>query len=108
MDLLSTNELLVMSAIVALGRNEAYGLAIHRKVRELAFPQEFSYGSLYPTLERLEKKKYVKSRQVDPPADRGGLPRRYFEMEGTGEMALQAARQSMERLIPLLQWEGGV
>ena len=106
MDLLSTNELLVMSAILALGAENAYGLAIHKKVQELAFPQEFSYGSLYPTLDRLAKKKFVKSRQVDPPADRGGLPRRYFEIEGPGELALKAARQSMERVIPLLSWEG--
>jgi DNA-binding PadR family transcriptional regulator len=87
-DLLSTLESLLMTAIL-LQHNNAYGAAIFDRADELARPARVSYGSLYPTLERLEKKGFLKSKFGDPIPERGGKSRRYFSVNAAGRAALQ-------------------
>jgi len=87
-DLLSVGESLLMTAIL-LQQNSAYGAAIFERACELAKPAKVSYGSLYPTLERLEKKGFLKSKFGDPIPERGGKSRRYFSVTAAGQAALR-------------------
>ena len=48
-------EQLVLAAILTL-YEEAYGITIHGRVRELSQPKNVSLGAVYVTLDRLEDK----------------------------------------------------
>ena len=58
-------------------------------------------GALYTALERLEDKRYLKSRMSAPLPERGGRSRRYFTVTPAGLAAIRAARNSLLRL-----WHG--
>jgi PadR family transcriptional regulator, regulatory protein PadR len=90
-------EQLVLTAILTLGE-EAYGITIHAKVQELAHPKAVSLGAIYVTLDRLEDKGMVVSRLSDPTPERGGRAKRYYRMEGVGELALQEAAVTAKRI----------
>ena|SRR2546422_5404065 len=81
-------EQLVVTAIIALGDN-AYGLAIHAKVKEFYRDKFVNLGSIYVTLERLEEKGFVGSTFSDPIPERGGRSRRIFRLMPAGQRALQ-------------------
>ncbi len=87
-DLVTLEQSLLMTAIL-LQNNDAYGAAIFDRACELAKPAKVSYGSLYPTLERLEKKGFLKSKFGDPIPERGGKSRRYFSVTAAGQAALR-------------------
>ncbi len=96
-DLLTTGECLLMAAIL-LKENKAYGAAIFETASDLAKPTKVSYGSMYPTLERLEKRGFLTSVFGDPIAERGGKARRYFSVTAAGEAALRRS-ESLARQI---------
>jgi len=58
-------------------------------------------GSVYGTLDRLEKKGLVASWRTDPDPVRGGHPRRYFSVSPEGQLALSRTQRMMERM-----WDG--
>lgn len=90
-------EQLVLTAILTL-RADAYGITIHEKVQELAHPKAVSLGAIYVTLDRLEDKGMVSSRLSDPTPERGGRAKRYYHLEGAGEIALQEAAMTAKRI----------
>ena len=90
-------EQLVLTAILTL-REEAYGITIHEKVQQLAHPKTVSLGAIYVTLDRLEDKGMVASRLSDPTPERGGRARRYYHLQGVGEVALQEAAVTAKRI----------
>lgn len=47
-------------------------------------------GTIYTTLQRMKDKGFVTSRQEEKPDDVSGIPRRLYEITGTGQRALQA------------------
>ena len=57
-------ELVVLLAVLRLG-DEAYGVTIMREIEERT-GRSASRGAVYITLERLEKKGYLKSHFADP------------------------------------------
>jgi PadR family transcriptional regulator, regulatory protein PadR len=96
-------EQLVITAIFALGENEAYGLAIKRKVTELyGGEKQVNLGSVHVTLDRLEVKKFVKSRFSDPKPERGGRSRRCYAVLPEGKRALQESITVQQRSLALL------
>lgn len=90
-------EQLVLAAILNL-RENAYGVTIHAKVAELARPKTVSLGAVYVTLDRLEDKGFVSSRLSDPTPERGGRAKRFYQLEGLGERALQASAATAKRI----------
>lgn len=54
-----------------------------------------SRGALYKTLERLEDKGLVTWRVSDSTPERGGIPRRSFEVTPDGVATLRHARQTL-------------
>jgi DNA-binding PadR family transcriptional regulator len=55
-------------------------------------------GSVYITLERLERKRYVESWFSAPTGERGGKARRLFRIRPDGLAALKASRKAVDRL----------
>ena len=96
-DALGQFELLVLCAVSVLGDN-AYGIAIANKVEELARRQVI-LGAVYLTLDRLEEKKYLKSRYENLTPELGGREKRYFRLLPSGERAMNEALDTAERIV---------
>ena len=90
-------EEIVLLAILRLHQN-AYGVNIRREI-ETETGRTTSVGAVYTTLERLEKKGYLSSRQGEATAERGGRAKRYFEIEGAGAEALNQTMIARKRLL---------
>jgi DNA-binding PadR family transcriptional regulator len=92
-------ELLVLLALIRLG-DEAYGVPISEAIEESS-GKEVALGSVYVTLERLERKGLVTSRLGEPTPERGGRAKTYFRVTAKG---LRAVRQAQRTLVGL--WTG--
>jgi DNA-binding PadR family transcriptional regulator len=92
-------ELIVMLVLLRLGEN-AYGVPISREI-ERQCGREAALGSVYATLERLQKKGLVSSSLGEPTAERGGRAKRYFRVTAKGLRAARETRQSLTKL-----WDG--
>ena len=98
-DYLGEFEHMVLLAIVRLGK-EAYGLAIKDELEAVA-GRSPSSGSLYTTLDRMERKGLVRSSAGEGTAERGGRPRRYVEVTAAGQAQLARSRETL-----LALWNG--
>lgn len=94
--LLGEVEQLVLLATLRLG-DQAYAVPIRALILEEA-GVHLSRGTVYVTLERLERKGYVTSWFSDPQAVRGGKARRLFRLKPPGLSAIRAAKRAMDRL----------
>jgi DNA-binding PadR family transcriptional regulator len=94
--LLGEVEQLVLLAVLRLG-DEAYAVPIRALIKQEA-GVEISRGTVYVTLERLERKGYVTSWFSDPQAVRGGKARRIFRLKPPGVTAIRAAKRAIDRL----------
>jgi DNA-binding PadR family transcriptional regulator len=92
-------ELLVLLALMRLG-DDAYGVPISNEI-EASSGRSVSIGSIYITLDRLERKGLVSSTLGEPTAARGGRAKTYFRVTAKG---LREARQARRTLIRL--WRG--
>ncbi len=98
-DFLGEFEQMVLLSIMRLG-NSAYGLAISDELENVAGRLPSS-GSLYTTLDRMEKKGLLESSAGEITQERGGRPRRYVSVTADGKALLARSRS---RLIAL--WDG--
>jgi DNA-binding PadR family transcriptional regulator len=94
--LLGEVEQLVLLAVLRLG-GEGYAVPIRDLISAEA-GIEISRGTIYVTLERLERKGYVTSWFSDPQAVRGGKARRLFRLKPAGLQAVRAAKRAVDRL----------
>ena len=92
-------EQMVLLSILRL-RENAYAVAILTELDERA-GRSVSRGSLYKTLERMEAKGLLEWTKEPGSPERGGHPRRRFEVTARGVLALQESRAALTRL-----WEG--
>ena len=89
-------EQLVLLAVMRL-EGDAYAVPIRALIaREGAV--RLTRGSIYVTLDRLEKKGLVESAFSEPEAVPGGKARRLFRLRPDGLAALKAARRAVDRL----------
>jgi DNA-binding PadR family transcriptional regulator len=86
-------EEVVLLALVRL-RENGYGVTIRREIAERT-GRDVSYGAVYTTLERLERKGYVSSRVGEPTPKRGGRAKKYFRIEAPGINALNETRDTI-------------
>jgi PadR family transcriptional regulator PadR len=91
-DQLGRFEEIVLLALVRL--RETYGVPIRREIAERT-DRDVSFGAVYTTLERLERKGYVSSRMGDPTPERGGRAKKYFRIEAPGVRALNETRETV-------------
>lgn len=89
-------ELLVLMALLRLG-NGAFGAAILREVRERT-GRDVPMGSVYVTLARLERKKFVVSYVGEPTRERGGRRRKHYILNDPGQHALGRAWRTLKAM----------
>jgi PadR family transcriptional regulator PadR len=89
----------LLLAIAHLGEH-AYGVTIRQEI-ETRTGRDIAVGALYTSLDRLERKGFVRSTMSDPTPQRGGRSKRHFTLKAAGGAAL---RQSRERLARM--WDG--
>lgn len=71
--------------------DEAYGVAIKKEI-EVQLDRKVSVGALQSALRRMEQKGYLKSREGESTPNRGGRPKRYFNITAHGKQALEYTR----------------
>jgi DNA-binding PadR family transcriptional regulator len=89
-------EQLVMLAVAGLGES-AYGMTVRRALEDRT-GREVSLGAVYSTLDRLETKGYVSSKETDGGLDRGGRARRFFKLTSPGLAALNEGIRALDRM----------
>jgi DNA-binding PadR family transcriptional regulator len=97
--LLGTFEQLVLSAILQVGEG-AYPPLVLTWIED-ATDRSVNRGSLYVTLDRLERKGLLRSRKGHGHDGREGKPKRFLEVTRDGRAALREARASL-----LASWDG--
>jgi DNA-binding PadR family transcriptional regulator len=95
-DLLGEVEQLVLLAVLRL-KDEAYAIPIRDLIKETT-GVSLLRGSIYVTLERLERKRLVESWFSEPTGLRGGKARRMFRVRPAGVAALRTAKRAVDRL----------
>ena len=94
--LLGEVEQLVLLTILRLG-DGTYAVPIREEINKQV-EVDLSRGTIYVTLDRLERKGYIRSWFADPTPEPGGKARRCFVIEREGTMALRAAQRMVDRL----------
>ena len=75
----------------------AYGVSISDNILERT-GRDVPMGAIYATLDRLERKGYLKSRMSEPKKERGGRRKRLYVLTGAGEKALRAFDERFLRM----------
>jgi len=101
-DSLGEFEQLVMLAILRL-RDEAYGMTVRREIEDRT-SRECSIGAVYATLDRLEVKRLVKSHETPASEDRGGRPRKIYQLTAAGQQSLQQTQKALSRMMDGLRF----
>ncbi len=99
MKYLTLNEEVLLLAILRL-KGDAYPVSIREKVIEMT-EKDVVYGTLYNSLDQLQKKGYLRSEKGDPTPERGGKSKIYFKLTERGISALRNTVEFHESI-----WEG--
>jgi PadR family transcriptional regulator, regulatory protein PadR len=94
----------MLLAIIRLNPN-AYGVSIRDEIKT-RIDKEYSYGSIYAVLERLEDDGLIESREGEATGVRGGRRKLYFTITGVGEKALQTSLNAMHAMCAGLKLKG--
>jgi PadR family transcriptional regulator, regulatory protein PadR len=86
----------VLYAVVRCG-DHAYGVSISDTIKNCT-GEDFAMGAIYATLDRLARKKLLRSSWSEPGPDRGGRRKRLFEITGAGKSALRAFDARFDRM----------
>lgn len=95
-DYLGEFEHIVVLALLRL-EDRAYGVPVRQEI-EFRTHREVSIGAVYATLDRLERKGYVKSRRGDPTPERGGRSKRFFRVTAKGVAAVNRTQQALHSM----------
>src|SRR6202166_3392655 len=95
-DYLGEFEHIVVLALLRLS-DRAYGVTVRQEIAS-RISREVSIGAIYATLERLERKGYVKSALGDPTPERGGRSKRYFHVTAKGVAAVNRTHRALHSM----------
>ncbi len=98
MKLLSRTEELLLNCILRL-QEEAYTFMIREKLKEIT-GKTWAFGAIFISLDRLERKGYVKSYLGEETPERGGRRKRFYSVSKQGLKALVQIRK-----IDRAMWE---
>ncbi len=93
---LTTAEQQTLLAIMIQHPN-AYGVSIRDEIRKRT-DREYSFGSIYAVLERLEDRGMISSREGEVTAARGGRKKQYFTITAPGQSALAASLHAVDAM----------
>ena len=92
----------------ALIRGESYGLELIERVRDLTEGRmKLMQGRVYPLLRELEREGLLKSYDGEPVSERGGRPRRYYELTSAGRRAAAADAHAIMGLLTPVRGTAG-
>lgn len=84
----------------ALVEGKSYGLELIERVKTRTNGAvSLHQGSVYPALRELESEGLVKSFEADPTPERGGRPRRYYELTAEGLRTAKEDRKAVTALF---------
>jgi DNA-binding PadR family transcriptional regulator len=89
-------EQLVLLAVLRCGE-DAYGMAVRRTLHERT-GRDAAIGAVYATLDRLEGKGLLRSRETGGEASRGGRAKRWFHVTAAGLRSLKSAEARLARM----------
>jgi PadR family transcriptional regulator, regulatory protein PadR len=104
-DLKRTEQYLMLA--IMRKRPEAYGVSIFEELRS-RLGREVPLATIYATLEKLEQKGFVRSKQGAATAERGGRAKMYFDITGKGQAALSSSLRELESLRAGVRLAGAV
>jgi DNA-binding PadR family transcriptional regulator len=94
-------EQVVLLSLLRLG-NGTFGAAIRRDIQE-RIGRELPVSVVYVTLQRMEKKGFVKSYVGEPTRERGGRRRRHYLIDTPGEHALGRSYRALRKMAEGLE-----
>lgn len=94
---LTTREAQILRLLINQGA-DMYGLEIVK-----ASDGEISRGSIYPTLNRMEDKGFLESRQEEKTPEEIGLPRRMYRPSAAGRRVYEAMEMSAGLLAAAME-----
>lgn len=89
-------EHIIVLALLRL-EDRAYGVTVRQEI-EFRIKREVSIGAVYATLNRLERKGYVKSDYGDPTPERGGRSKRFFSVTAKGVAAVNRTQRALKNM----------
>jgi PadR family transcriptional regulator len=89
-------EHLVMLAVMRLGE-QAYGVTVRQEIASRTH-RDVSIGAVYATLDRLQRKGYVKSQMGDATPQRGGKRKRFFRITAAGATAVNRTHRALRSM----------
>ena len=96
MKFLTRQEEMVLLAVWSLDTN-AYGVTIAKELTKMT-GEEWLLNTVYLPLERLEKKRYLRSSLSDPSSKRGGRRKRLYKLTSAGKKALIETKKVQESI----------
>ncbi|WP_159728358.1 PadR family transcriptional regulator [Methylosinus sp. Ce-a6] len=93
----------MLLAIMRL-RPNAYGVSIRDEIKTRT-GKEYSFGSVYAVLERLEDSGLITSQEGEATAARGGRKKLYFTITGNGQKSLQVSLCAIDALREGFPWK---
>ncbi|HEX8821078.1 MAG TPA: PadR family transcriptional regulator [Archangium sp.] len=85
---------------MSLISGRGFGLEIIQRVRERTEGKILlNEGSVYPALKALERDGLLRSYDGEPMPERGGRPRRYYELTGEGRRVASEQRTALLNLL---------
>ncbi|MFP2905951.1 PadR family transcriptional regulator [Pyxidicoccus sp. 3LFB2] len=89
----------ILSVLIS---GKSFGLEIITRVKERTDGRiELNEGSVYPALKAMEREGLLRSFDGEPMPERGGRPRRYYELTGEGRRAAIEQRTAVAGLLGL-------
>ena len=76
----------------------AYGVSIQQELLART-GREYSVGAIYTTLDRLEGKGFLKSKDGEATPARGGRKKTYFSLTAPGQATLQGSLKALGSLV---------
>src|ERR1051325_2799705 len=100
-DYLGEFEHIIVLALLRL-EDRAYGVTVRQEI-QFRIKRDVSIGAVYATLDRLERKGYVKSHRGDPTPERGGRSKRFFRVTAKGLGALNRVQHALQSMTAGLE-----
>lgn len=96
---MSDTEAVITQALLG---GETYGLDLVKSSKG-----RLKQGTIYVTLQRMEEKGFIDSREEERPADSRRIPRRLYAVTGLGERVFRAKVIESQARRLALAWGGG-
>ncbi len=89
-----------IAILAVLMHGRSFGLEIIEKVHTRTHGKiVLNQGTVYPALKALEREGLVRSFEGEPLPERGGRPRRYYELTGEGRRAAVEQKRAIPGVL---------